>query len=81
MRNHPRPVLPPAGSQDWWQEVRGRCRAEGAGVTGKVILDGVAFSLPNHTPLPTQPINPGEAMAGWMQNDNNSFTGYPDGIY
>ena len=76
MRGNIEPVLPPAGTLDWWREVRRRCRAEGAGVTGTVVLDGVAFRLGGHTPLPAVTVNPGEAMAGWMQTDKDGFTGY-----
>lgn len=70
-----------AGLQFWWDDVRGRCRAEGAGVTGKVLLDGVAFSLGGQHPLPAaMTITPGGAMAAWLQTDRFSFTGYPSDI-
>jgi hypothetical protein len=68
------------GRQSWWERVRGKCLQGGAGVTGVVLLDGVGFTLGDHTPCPTVPINPGDAMAAWMQTDANSFTGYP-GFY
>jgi hypothetical protein len=62
--------------QSRWEEVRGRTLAGGAGVTGVVLIDGIGFKLGGHTPCPTTPVNPGEAMAAWMQTDANSFTGY-----
>ena len=76
MRGKPEPILEPAGTFGWWQQVKGKCIAGGAGLTGKVILDGVAFSLPNHTPLPTMTIQPGAAMGAWTQTDAFGFSGY-----
>lgn len=67
------------GTNAWWQEVKGRCIQDGAGMTGVVILDGVAFTLPNHTRLPGMTIQPGAAMGAWTQNNSFSFTGYNDG--
>jgi hypothetical protein len=62
-----------------WQEVKGRCIQDGAGVTGKVLLDGVGFQLGSHTPLPTQnTVIPGSAMAAFLQTDAFGFTGYPE---
>lgn len=76
MHGAPRDPLPPAGSDAWWQEVKGRCYSGGAGISGIVRLDGIAFSLPNHTPLPTMTIQPGAAMGAWTQTDAFGFTGY-----
>ena len=73
--------LAPTGTYGWWHQVRGRCIQGGAGVTGKVVLDGVAFQLGSHTPLPAGlTINVGGAMAAWMQKDRDGFSGY-EGIY
>ncbi len=66
------------GSPSWWNEVKGRCLAGGAGVTGTVLLDGVGFKLGSHTPCPNVTVNPGGAIAGWLQTDPFTFTGYPD---
>ncbi len=72
--------LPAAGTDAWWQEVRGRCIQGGAGVTGTVLLDGVGFQLGGHTKLPTaMTIKPGDAPAAWLQTDRDTFSGYPTG--
>ena len=67
------------GTDRWWQEQRGRCDQRGAGVTGVVILDGVGFQLPSHTPLPSVTVQPGGALAAWLQTDDGTFSGYPPG--
>ena len=72
-----RDIRPSADSDEWFRQQSGWCDARGAGVSGTVILDGVGFSLPNHTPLPGMTIEPGGALAAWLQTDPGTFTGYP----
>lgn len=67
------------GTDAWFREQAGHCDARGAGMTGVVILDGVGFRLPGHTPLPAMTIDPGGAPAAWLQTDPYTFTGYPPG--
>jgi hypothetical protein len=78
-------IRPRPGTDLWWQEQRGRTDSRGAGVTGTVIIDGVGFQLPGHTPLPSSTVNEvGGLLAAALQNDPDTFTGYSHelgGIY
>lgn len=68
------------GTDAWWNEQKGWCDARGAGLTGMVILDGIGFRLPGHTPLPSSTVNEvGGLLAAALQTDDTTISGYPHG--
>lgn len=68
------------GTDRWYQEQAFRTDARGAGVTGVVIIDGIGFRLPDHTPLPSvTETEVGGLLAAAMQTDPNTISGYPRG--
>lgn len=73
-------IRPSPGGDEWFREMSGRCDARGAGVTGAVFLDGVGFQMEGAGKLPAATtVDPGGALAAWLQTDPSTFTGYPRG--
>jgi hypothetical protein len=75
----PERIRPAPGTDAWYNAQKGWCDARGAGVSGAVILDGIGFQLPDHTPLPNVTMTEvGDLLAAALQNDPTTITGYPN---
>lgn len=72
-------IRPAPGTNAWWNAQKGWGDTRGAGISGTVILDGIGFQLPDHTPLPAVTVTEvGGLLAAALQNDPGTFTGYSD---